>query len=182
MAPLRVTLEKRGVVSVFRGARALVVPLTRLTGLVVVDTAASDESSIGIAREARATAPNLPILLLFPEIGRRQTTIALELTATILLQPAEPDEVALFASRAVDQYQRVEVLLKAWVLQYRLTPAETETLRLALDGMRRSEIARERGVSTSTVKNQVAGMLPKLGFIDLDQAVVMFYRQLARID
>ena len=54
-----------------------------------------------------------------------------------------------------------------------LTPRETEVLTLVAEGHAIRQIARELGISTSTVKNHVERIPAKLGASDRTRAVVM---------
>ena len=54
-----------------------------------------------------------------------------------------------------------------------LTPRETEVLRLVAKGHANRQIARELGISTSTVKNHVLRIRAKLGASDRTRAAVM---------
>jgi DNA-binding NarL/FixJ family response regulator len=60
----------------------------------------------------------------------------------------------------------------------RLTPAETTILRMLIDGAPNKTIARERGCSVSTVKNQVHSIFAKIGVQNRIQAAVWAARNL----
>jgi DNA-binding NarL/FixJ family response regulator len=75
----------------------------------------------------------------------------------------ETDAGALSAS--------VEAVVAAHRDRYRLTNSEAEVLRCILRGMRRIEVARERGISINTVKTQVRSLLWKSGATSVRELV-----------
>lgn len=149
----------------------------RPTGLVT-DISLPDGSGLDVAREARARSRDLPILIVSGDVTPERMAVAVELEAGFLWKPIDPKQLALFAERAVARGFRLDTLLKDWIDRYALSAAEAVTFRCAVDGLRRAEIAETRGVSQSTVKNQIAGMLPKVGAADLSDAVLRFYREM----
>jgi DNA-binding NarL/FixJ family response regulator len=85
---------------------------------------------------------------------------------SIRSRPRLPPPAELDAARIV--LGDDEFLLLAWPLSTpqlppRLTRAERQIARLLLDGLSNPEIARRRATSVSTVANQVASLLSKLG-------------------
>lgn len=69
-------------------------------------------------------------------------------------------------------------LVLVWVERYKLTAAETVTLRLALDGFRIASIAAIRGRSRNTVRNQISTLLAATGTDSLADVVIQFMREL----
>ena len=61
--------------------------------------------------------------------------------------------------------------------QIRLTPRETEVLKLMIEGKNNTEIARELIISTHTAKAHVCNILQKLEVRDRVQAAVKAVRE-----
>lgn len=173
-------LEQHGAVSLAGSVAEgiIVVATVRLTGLVA-DIALPDGSGLEVAMEARARMPDLPILIISGDVDPARLDIADELGASYLLKPIERWQLKRFAERAIARLQRASALIHGWVVRYGLTEAETATLRLALDGLRREEIARVRMVSRSTVKHQVASLLAKVSAESLSETRTLFYQELS---
>jgi DNA-binding NarL/FixJ family response regulator len=172
-------LGRHGIVSVASTvAEALVVVSTMsLTG-VVSDVSLPDGTGLDVAARAVSRSPGLPILLISGAVDHSRLRQAHELGASFLLKPVDSKQLAHFADRAIARQRRAATLLEEWVRRYRLTPAETVTLRLAIYGMHRDEIAKARGVRPLTVRNQAAGVASKVGGRALTDTVAEFYREL----
>lgn len=173
-------LEKHGVVSVAGSVleALLVIATERLTGLVV-DIMLPDGSGFDVAQEARAHDARLPILLITGADGHRRPVVVYEIGASYLPKPLEPRHLQLFAERATAQHRRAAQLVEEWVERYDLSAAEAVTLRLAVEGLRRENIAAVRGVSTNTVKHQIGGLLIKVGATALTEAIAKFLLELS---
>jgi len=78
--------------------------------------------------------------------------------------------------RLIEKFMQPSRLSPATVhLLGRLTPRETEVLKLVARGLKNSEIAQTLFLSESTVKTHVARLLSKLELRDRAQAVVIAY-------
>jgi len=58
----------------------------------------------------------------------------------------------------------------------RLTPRQTEVLRLMCDGLRNAEIAEQLGMTEKTVKAHVSAVLSGLGVLNRTQATLVARR------
>jgi DNA-binding NarL/FixJ family response regulator len=148
------------------------------TGLIT-DISLPDGSGLDVAREARGSAKNLPILIISGNVDQERLDAAYQLHAAFLLKPVGRRQLQVFAERAIQRQRRSATLILAWANRYKLSAAETVTLRLAIDGLRRDEIAAARGVSANTVKSQIGTLLSKVGAPTIDQAVALFYGELS---
>lgn len=179
-AACRRALARHGIVSVAASVAeaGLVVASVRLTGLVA-DVTLPDGTGFDVAHEARARAHDLPILLISGAVDPSRLVAAHQLEATYLLKPVGVEELRLFAERAVARQHRALRLLQVWVERHHLSAAETVTMRHALDGLDRHEIAAIRGVSPNTLKHQIGSLLAKLDARSLTEALALFYRELS---
>jgi DNA-binding NarL/FixJ family response regulator len=177
------TLVRLGKVTLADGVASAgrIVATTRLTGLVT-DVSLPDGSGFSVAKDARDKAPGLPILIISGAVDHGRLEAAHELGAMYLLKPLQSGQLTMFGERAIARQRRAALLLQRWVVRYNLFAAEAVTLRMALDGLKREEIARVRGVSANTVKNQVSKLLPKLGVGDLAEAIAAFYQELSLLE
>jgi DNA-binding CsgD family transcriptional regulator len=64
-----------------------------------------------------------------------------------------------------------EPALNQFRQRYCLSSAQCEILRCGLQGLRPSEIARERGVSINTIKTQIRQLLAKTGAMNLPMLI-----------
>lgn len=60
----------------------------------------------------------------------------------------------------------------------RLTDAEADVARLAIEGLSNAEIAKRRGTSLRTVANQMASILGKLGMQSRRELAARWYRRI----
>lgn len=178
-AAFRRVLARYGVVSVADSVAVAFVAIDTmaLTG-VVSDVSLPDGSGIDVAARARARTSDLPILLVSGAVDHWRLGAAHELGAAFLLKPVDTQQLAHFAERAVARQRRAATLFEEWGRRYGFTAAEAVTLRLALGGMRRDEIASARGVRAVTVRNQIAGLVAKVGAPTVAECVALFYREL----
>lgn len=147
---------------------------------IVVDVSLPDGSGLDVAREARRRLPAVPLLIISGDVDAVRLDAAVELGAGYLLKPAGPQQLRRFAERAIVRERRAHALILVWADRYGLSAAETMTLRLAVEGRKRLEIATIRGVSPNTVRNQVGRLLEKLGMETLPEAALAFHREKTR--
>lgn len=176
----RRAISKHGIVSVASSVAeaGLVIAGARLTGLIV-DVELPDGSGLEVARDARLRDWGLPIVVISGGVDARRLGDAHRIEATYLLKPVETADLRAFVERAIDRERREERLLAEWTDRHGLSAAEAMTLRLAINGLRRDEIAARRGVSVGTAKNQIHALLAKVGQSALADAAAQFYRELA---
>lgn len=93
--------------------------------------------------------------------------------------PAHADRKSLVVACDEARERTADGLLAAWIERYGLSGAEAETLRGALGGLGRNEIAAARGVSPNTAKHQIGRLLARVGAASLDEMRVLFFRELS---
>jgi DNA-binding NarL/FixJ family response regulator len=76
----------------------------------------------------------------------------------------------------------IEETLNDYTARYRLSNAEVEVLRCAVAGKNRADIARDRSVSTNTVKTQIRALLAKSGHATLHDLVIAFQAMVQQSD
>lgn len=147
---------------------------------IVTDVSLPDGTGFEIALEARKRASEVPILIVSGgDVEPRRLELAHQLNASYLMKPVDVGQLGLFAQRAILRQRRTASLLAAWTERFDLSAAEAVTMKLALDGLKREEIAIVRRVSPSTVKNQIGSLLAKLGVTTMPEARIRFYEELA---
>ncbi|MBX3185499.1 MAG: response regulator [Labilithrix sp.] len=148
---------------------------------VIVDVGLPDGSGLELISEARAKDPEVAALVVSGGVDERRLATAHHLGASYLLKPVDAAELHLFAvrtrARVRTRTARVEAVVARWALVHELTEAETDVLRLAARGARRSQLASLRGVAPSTVKKQVQVLLGKTGDVSLESAVSRLLRE-----
>lgn len=150
----------------------------RFTG-IVTDVELPDGTGFDLAREARKLVTDMPILFMSGSVDAERLDRAHELGGAFVLKPNAEKQLALFAARSMERQRRVAGLLRAWSERYNLSAAESVTLKLAVDGLKRDGIATARRVSPNTVKIQVGAMLDKIGASSMAETVATFYAELA---
>lgn len=144
---------------------------------VLVDISLPDGSGFDVLTFARRKRPQAQALALSGIVNPERLSRALALRAAYLLKPASAESIRLFARRAVRGPNAVAETLARWRRNYRLTPSETEILRLAAVGHERSALAELREVATSTIKKQVVTLLGKTLDSSLENAVSRLLRE-----
>ena len=144
---------------------------------IIVDISLSDGSGFEILRFARARRLHVMSLVLSGTISSERLTEAHQLGASYLLKPASIESIRIFGERALRGDDATAVAIQAWQRDYRLTPSETEVLRLAAFGHERSSLADLRDVEPCTIKKQVVSMLSKTLDSSLENAVSRLLRQ-----
>ncbi len=87
------------------------------------------------------------------------------------LEPASPPGLRRRVQPRAISGNGVEPALNQFRQRYCLSSAQCEILRCGLQGLRPSEIARERGVSINTIKTQIRQLLAKTGALNLPMLI-----------
>jgi DNA-binding NarL/FixJ family response regulator len=113
----------------------------------------------------------------FDMIARRAdgTEVPVDVT-TITIRDAEPIAVHVLLELEPARTARVPELEARRRIDESLTPRETAVLRLLASGADTEEIARTLSVASTTVRNHIQNLLPKLGVHSRVDAVVMALR------
>lgn len=181
---LRRWLERHGwgavtVAATAHEASAAVAAAQKLTG-VILDVALPDGTGFDVAARVRERFATVPILLVSGTVDAQRLQRAYRVGALYLGKPVDAADIKLYVERAIAREHRAPALLEHWTARHHLTPAESITLRYAIEGMRADEIAQARDVGRGTVKGQIHTMLAKIGASSLADAVARFFRELAQ--
>lgn len=148
---------------------------------VVTDVGLPDGSGFDVVREIRRVAPKMPVLILSGEVDNARLREADEHHASYLLKPPALSDLDRFVARVREASApvdaRVDMVVERWSERYELSPAETEILRIAAHGTRRSALPEKRAVAPSTVKKQVQCLLAKTGDDSLQACVSRLLRE-----
>jgi DNA-binding NarL/FixJ family response regulator len=148
---------------------------------VVADVGLPDGSGFDVVREVKRVSPNVPVLILSGEVDHGRLREADTHDATYLLKPPAVSDLDRFAVRVKESAaiaaERVDLIVDRWAERHELSGAETDILRIAAHGARRSELAEKRGVEPSTVKKQVQFLLAKTGDESLQACVSRVLRE-----
>jgi DNA-binding NarL/FixJ family response regulator len=154
-----------------------------------LETPSGAGEGLRLIREARASDPDLAIVVLSAIAERRRVAAAFAAGATAYLSKhADPAEIAAEVERAVAPPIYVARDVPA-VLRHgerspsaarsvpHLTPRELEVLRLVGDGKPNKEIAAQLGISEPTARRHVSNILAKLGLSSRTQAALWAVRE-----
>jgi DNA-binding NarL/FixJ family response regulator len=153
-----------------------------------VDVRLNDGSGLDFLREARANGVAVPVLMIG---GLRDNTLAhaaFVMDALYLVKPVDDVCVEWLVQHdpitakavSVDMRSRVQSAIADWSVRFGLSEAEISILLLAADGHDRPAIARIRGSSEATVKNQISALFQKTRYSCMREAVVRLLRDALR--
>jgi DNA-binding NarL/FixJ family response regulator len=189
---IRSLLELSGdigvVVEAADGDEALGVITSTDVDVVLLDVRMPRRSGIDVLRALRDRGREVPTILLttfsdnsvvleglragargflLKDVSLEQLTQAVRTVAAggTLIRPAVTERVVRGASQLQPQFDKLEP-------PDRLTPRETEVLRLMAGGYSNREIAESLGTAEGTVKNHTSVILSKLGVRDRTRAVL----------
>ncbi len=156
--------------------------------LVLLDLGLPDMDGIEVTHRIKQMAPGIKILILTSHETEEEVAAALaaganaycmkDTSATRLIEVIKAvHEGAMWldprvASRALDIFSQDAIRLRFNRSDMALTDREREVLRLIVEGMSNSEIARALGISVHTAKAHVCSILQKLSVHDRIQAAV----------
>ncbi len=163
-----------------------VMALDRLSpDVLVTDVRLPDGDGIALSQKARASDPNLGIVVLTMYAGDDKLFAALDSGASAFVGKDSPAEEVVAAARhaaaspraftARDLADAMQRRMQAPVGP-KLSPRESEVLELLVDGLVISQIARRLFISESTAKTHVANIYEKLGAGNRAQAVMAAVR------
>jgi DNA-binding NarL/FixJ family response regulator len=152
--------------------------------VIVVDLRLPDGHGLGLVRTARATHPNMGIVVLTMYAGDQQLFDALDAGASAFVPKSAPaDEIVAAARHAASAPHSFSAADLADAMQRRfsaqtprLSPRESEVLRLLADGLGIAQISRQLHISDSTTKTHVSKLYDKLGAGNRAQALMTALR------
>jgi DNA-binding NarL/FixJ family response regulator len=167
------------------GQAGSVAEATRLAGelapaVVVTDVRLPDGSGLELVRRLREEQPDLGIVVLTMYAGDDQLFKAMEAGASAFVAKDAPaDDVVAAARHAVVAPRAFTAANLADAMRRkmsptgpRLSPRETEVLRLLAEGHGVTSISRELFVSESTAKTHISKIYEKLGAANRAQAIM----------
>lgn len=181
---LRRAFEREGEFEVV-GEAGSCAEASRLLGLmspqvVILDVRLPDGSGIDAARKARATSPELGIVMLTMYAGDEQLFEALEAGASAFVPKNAPAEDVVAAARHAAASPRAftandladAMKRKLSPSGPQLSPREREVLQLLADGLGVAQISRQLYISESTTKTHISKLYEKLGAGNRAQALM----------
>jgi DNA-binding NarL/FixJ family response regulator len=153
--------------------------------VLVTDISLPDGDGVALAQRARASVPDLGIVVLTMHAGDEKLFAALDAGASAFVGKDSPAEEVVAAARHAAASPRTftardlsEALQRRMHAPAgpRLSPREREVLDLLVDGLVISQIARRLYISESTAKTHVANIYDKLGAGNRAQAVMAAVR------
>lgn len=148
---------------------------------LVLDVNLPDGRGLEVLTIARARSPALVAIVLTGSVEHDAITQCHEQGASFLLKPPDLQVLVTMAQdvkgRRNARERRMGRVLERWTTMYRLTPAETELLTMAVAGISREEIARRRCVSDGTTRKQIQFVLKKTRCATFEGAVSQLLRE-----
>ena len=117
-----------------------------------IDVRLHDGSGLDALAVARQHYPTTPAIVLTGYCEPEHINRASDLGAFCALKPFKAQSIRRFAQEAARPTLRVERVVAAWTVRYRLSPAERDVLRRYALGEGRDAIAVSRASSGSTVQ------------------------------
>ena len=165
------------------GARALELALRYRPDVCVLDVSMPKLTGLQVAREIRAHAPEIVVLMLSMHDDERYLFEALKAGAAGYVLKREADQALVSAVRAVARGDTLVTnaaersLVRAWMADDAagphepLTPREQEVLKLIAEAHTNREIGAILHLAEKTVESHRANLLRKLGMRDRVQLV-----------
>lgn len=148
---------------------------------VVLDITLPDGSGFDLIPVARQANPAILILVLTGSSDHEVISRAHESGARYLLKPCDMKQLEVLAdevrARKTAHKRRTRLVLDRWQAEYGLSPTEVELLALAVDGVRRDDFSRRRGVRPDTIRKQIQALIQKTGDDNFESAVNSLLRE-----